>query len=164
MNRRAFAIALVLAASSGHAAANEDLHVAALRGDVAAVGAWIAAGKPLDVTLDSPRGQLEGNYAVRDGLTPLMMAAATNQEQVVRRLVEAGAKTGLAAKCRVKSLCSDYVPFDYAIYYGHVSVARYLWSRTDRAVASRNLDEHRDLAHRNGRKAVLELLAEIAAR
>lgn len=105
------------------------LHRAALSGDTEVVKSYVQAKRNLDPRWDEPTRGLEGNYARRIGLTPLMLAARSGQLEAARLLVEGGAN--LYAEANTQLPGDPITAFDLAVEAGSVPVAAYLWSKSD---------------------------------
>lgn len=133
-----FLVFIVALALAGCGDAMSPLHVAALKGDAEAVRQWIAAGKNLDLTYDEKSRGLEGNYARRLGITPLMVAAGTGRLDIVRLLVEGGAN--LYAESNTQVPGEPRTAFDDAVEAGRIDIARHLWERSDRKRLGARLD------------------------
>ena len=124
--RLAVGVALLAAGCSD---AMPPLHEAAFTGNTEVIKAAIAAGRNLDAKWDEPRRGVEGNYARRIGLTPLMMAARTGQLEAARLLVDGGAN--LYAQVNTQLRGEPRTAFDLAVEGDHTAVAEYLWSKSD---------------------------------
>nr|WP_255429400.1 ankyrin repeat domain-containing protein [Ramlibacter albus] len=123
------ALALLLLAACGDSMS--PLHVAVLNGDTATVRKWIAEKRNLDVTYDEKSRGLEGNYARRVRITPLMVAAGMGQLEMVKLLAEGGAN--IYAESNTQLPGEPRTAFDDAVDAGRTDIARYLWERSDRA-------------------------------
>jgi ankyrin repeat protein len=124
-----FAVLLLLAlAACGDTMS--PLHVAVLGGDKAVVRKWVADKRNLDVTYDEKTRGLEGNYARRLRITPLMVAAGMGQFGMVKLLVEGGANVYAESGTQVPG--EPRTAFDDAVDAGRADIARYLWEHSDR--------------------------------
>jgi ankyrin repeat protein len=103
------------------------LHIAAQSGDTAVVKQWIADRKNLDPRWDEASRGLEGNYARRVDITPLMLAAGNGQLETAKLLVEGGADLYAQANTQLKG--EPITAFDFAVNGGSVPVADYLWNK-----------------------------------
>ena len=120
---------LVLLACTACSHAPSPLHAAVLAGDEVAVRRWIEQGRSVEITYDeAPRG-VEGNYARRLAITPLMVAARSGHLAIVRLLTEAGADIHATSDTQMKG--EPRTAFDEAVGANRVDIALYLWSRGD---------------------------------
>ena len=133
-------ILLLALALAGCGGSMSPLHVAVRSGDTAAVKSWIAAGKNLNPTYDEPTRGLEGNYARRLRVTPLMVAVVDGRLDMVKLLVEAGAD--LYAESDTQLPGWPRTAFDDAVDAGRLDIVRYLWERSDRRRFAARLDRH----------------------
>lgn len=117
-----------------------DLHRAVQEHDQGAVRDWIASGRKLDPTYDEPSRGIEGNYARRMGITPLMTAASLGDADMVQLLVTAGADVQAKSDTQVPG--NPMLPFDFAARSASVAAARLLWERTRHADLSPRLGAH----------------------
>lgn len=116
------------------------LHIAAQDNDVTTVRKWIASRAALDPLYDEPTRGLEGNYARRLRITPLMMAAEAGHLEVVQALVEAGADVSAQSDTQVPG--SPKLPFDHAAGAGQLATAEYLLKKTPRVQVKARLAAH----------------------
>lgn len=117
------------------------LHIAAQAGDTRVVKQWIADKKNLDPRYEEESRGLEGNYARLVDVTPLMLAAGNGQLETVQLLVEGGANIYAQANTQLKG--EPLTAFDFAIKWGYIPVADYLWNRaSDKARLTSRLMEH----------------------
>jgi ankyrin repeat protein len=103
------------------------LHIAAQSGDTTVVRQWIADRKNLDPRYEEASRGLEGNYARLVDVTPLMLAAGNGQLETVTLLVEGGANIYAQANTQLKG--EPLTAFDFAVQWGYLSVAEYLWNK-----------------------------------
>jgi ankyrin repeat protein len=131
-------VAMTCIAGTSHAMG--PLHKAAATGDIAAVKAWIAKKRDLDVTFDETPGGIEGSATRTRGLTALMLASQRGELEVVKLLVEAGAD--LYAESRQRDGSNPRNAFDYAVGAGRIATAQYLWASSDGVGYAGRLDKH----------------------
>jgi len=137
--------ALVMAcATTGCDAGMEELHEAAITGNVEVVKSWISRKRNLDVTYDEAERGLEGNYARARGVTALMVAARAGRLEIAKLLVEGGANLYLQSHWRDGS--NPRSAFDYAVEYATarpagIEMVKYLWNKSDRVRFASRLDE-----------------------
>jgi hypothetical protein len=145
---RACAFVVLTAAAAGcDSGAMTPLHEAVVRGDAAAVQAWIARKGNLEVTIDEPSSGLEGNSGRLLGITPLLLAARIGRFDMVQLLVEGGANIYAEARPRDERPDWSYrrTAFDFAFEYtmergGGAQTLAYLWKKSDGARFASRLD------------------------
>jgi hypothetical protein len=117
------------------------LHIAAQSGNTAVVKQWIADRKNLDPRYEEESRGLEGNYARLVDVTPLMLAAGNGQLETVQLLVEGGADIYAQANTQLKG--EPLTAFDFAIKWGYIPVADYLWNKaSDKGRLTTRLVDH----------------------
>ncbi len=117
------------------------LHIAAQAGDTRVVKQWIADKKNLDPRYEEESRGLEGNYARLVDVTPLMLAAGNGQLETVQLLVEGGANIYAQANTQLKG--EPLTAFDFAIKWGYIPVADYLWNKAqDKGRITTRLVDH----------------------
>ncbi len=132
---------LVLAALllAGCGPSMSPLHQAVIEGNLSAIREAAAKGRDLNLRYDEkPRG-LEGNYARRIGVTPLMLAAGMGRLDAVQLLVEGGADVHAQSNTQVPG--TPRTAFDDAVDANQVAIARYLWEHSDKVRLAARLEE-----------------------
>jgi ankyrin repeat protein len=158
--------------------ANDDLRVAAQRGDVGEVRQLIARGAPINgrsaydgevpLTVAAADGHIEivrillERGAEVDIETPrgtaLALAAERNHPEVVRLLLDAGANAAALSPAYY-----DMTPLEIAALLGHVEVVRVFLRREGGAETQRGLGTALWMASQQGYSEVVTLLARAGA-
>ncbi len=119
------------------------LHIAAQRGDVKGVEAWISSGASLDSTYNDYTivlGYTESSGSRVRNKTALMFAAENGRFDVAKLLIDAGADMYLVERdARGDERGSA---FDLAVEQEHMNIAKYLWEKSDRARLGKKLAQH----------------------